>query len=154
MSKEKFEEARKERVQEILNDDSLSKIEKLITIEEERLWGYATYIQSAFPKWEEEIKLLYEEAKGNRPYHEAMIDDIFDPSVTDYDKHAIVSYGNTLAGLIEEQDDIDEDEEDPEIVVMTTRGIKVELKKKYSEIIDAVFDFACKKEIVGFENDW
>ena len=52
------------RVQEILNDNSISKIKKLKLLAEENLWPTASYIQHEFKKWEfEAIELERLEAE-------------------------------------------------------------------------------------------
>lgn len=151
-TKEEFAALKKERVATILADDSLSKIEKLATIEEEGLWKYADWVTKPYPEeWTAEIQKLYKKAGGNGT---CIIDDqIFDSE----DRHSTISYAEGLEYLLENAlDELDEEEDNPDplITVYTTRGTHVALQKKYSEIVDAVFDFACKKQQVGFVFDW
>ncbi len=40
------------------------------------------------------------------------------------------------------------------IALITTRRPFTKLEKYYNDIVDVVFDYACKNKIVGFKNDW
>lgn len=40
------------------------------------------------------------------------------------------------------------------LTVITTRRPFTKLEKYYNDIVDVVFDYACKNKIVGFKNDW
>jgi hypothetical protein len=148
ISKIEFEKVRDEIVATLLRDDSLTKIEKLATIESERLWGYADWIQRPFGIWEEEIQAMV-----TQPYGRSFVDDFF--HYRDYERYIAVSFADAMEYLLEEE--IDEEQEgkkDPLILVLSTRGNRAELKKPLSEVIDVLFDFACENKIVGFINDW
>jgi hypothetical protein len=150
-------------VLEILNNDSLSKLDKLKIIEEKRYWGYAEYIQHEFKQWEKEaLKLEKKEAQrilkegsddsyeicAEQFYQSKMTDSIFDPSTFKHERYQRVSYYKELKDLFEDNS------EEEIITVITTRHPRVELKKTYQEIVDSVFEYACKNEIIGFINDW
>jgi hypothetical protein len=170
--KDRLELLKAERVDEILNDDSLSKIDKLKTIEKEKLWGYATYIQHEFSDWEKEVIEL-ERIEAERLlelgdlsgtdicyrvfYQSKMTDSIFDPSRMIYEKHESVSYAEALEMCYDEHFDENEDEaetDNPLITVITTRHPFTVLKKPYKDIVDCVFNYACENKIIGFKNDW
>ncbi len=145
-SKEDVIRIMESRVATILEDSSLSKIKKLAAIEEERLWPYADYCQDEFKDWEQEAQQLGK-------YQ--MSDTIFDPSVMDRDRGSKVSYADALEFLLENQEENeDEDPDNPLITVITTRRTNYEFKKTYNEVVDKVFDYACKNKIVGFHIDW
>jgi hypothetical protein len=147
-TKENLQKLKNERVKEILKDKSLSKIEKLRTIEEERLWGYADWVQNEFEDWEKEAKSLYKKLKGQGS---CVSDTIFN----DGERYSNMSYADLLEYLGEDYEDEDEEVKDPLITVVTTRGEPyVEIKKPLSEVIDVVFKFAVKNKIIGFKNDW
>lgn len=145
--------AREERAEEILNDSSLSSLDKLATLEEERIWLYAAFIQDEFSEWEVE---LLKKFKEEVPQHNdddddvPIMDSIFSPSHMRYEKGAQVSYADALQNLV-----VDGDDDDPLIPVLETRSKPVvRLQKRLSEIADKVLEFCKQNEIVGFVNDW
>lgn len=173
--KDRLELLKAQRVEEILNDDSLSKIDKLRTIEEEKLWDYSRFIQDEFAsfngcEWQNEaIELEKKEAErllelgvgddicAKMFYQSKMTDSIFDPSLFIYEKYEIVSYARALELAHENhlcEVNSEEFDENPLMTVITTRHPYTELKKNYLDIVDVVFNFAVKNKIVGFKNDW
>lgn len=144
MNTKEFKKLKEERVNDILNDDTLSKIEKLKTIEDEKLWGHSKYIQNEFKEWEKEAKALEKleaerilregsddphEICAKQFYQSKMTDSIFDPSHMEYKKRELVSYADALLKLAEDT------EEDSLIAVITTRHPYVELNKSFEEIM-------------------
>ncbi len=144
------------RIQEILDDDSLSKIEKLKLLENENLFTIASYIQHEFRKWEEEAKELeklkaeQEFANNKDPnkhfYHSKMTDSIFDPSLGIHEKYETVSYADALENLETDENDM--------VVVITTRNPHIKLLKSKQEVIDVVFDFCVQHKYHSFKINW
>lgn len=157
MSKlDKLNNLKEEIVNEILADESLSKIEKLEKIEKNKLWGYATYIQDEFPEWTEEFK---KELGVAHP----CIDSMFDPSHFKHEKYETVSYSDELKYLEDHFEDYadDYDEDEDEVMntvatypVLTNRTNDKKVWKTKEQIIDAVFKHCVKEKIVGYKNDW
>lgn len=155
---EQIKELQTLRIEEIVNDDSLSKIEKLKMLEKEKLFGYASSLQTVFPEWEEEIIELerieahqrFNEGKDKYFYQSKMVDDIFDPSYDINEKYVTVSYADFLENCL---DDFMEDDSDS-VTVMTTRGPSVKLVKSLTEVIDKIYDYCIEHKIIGFKNDW
>ncbi len=164
--KEKLALLKEERINEILNDNNLSKIEKLEIIETEKLWGYASFIQHEFVQWEKEAielekieaeRILEEGSSDSNEicakqfYQSRMTDSIFDPSTFLYERCEQVSYADHLSRILEFHEN---EGDNPLITVISTRHPCIELKKPFKEIVDAVFEFACNNKIIGFTNDW
>lgn len=178
--KEQLEALKGARIQEILDDTTTSKIEKLQLLENENLFNYAPYIQHEFLDWEKEAvelekleaeRILSEGSDNSHEicarqfYQSKITDSIFDPSTFNYEKYETVSYADALELALEQhfenlEDEEDEpteeelDEENPLMVVITTRHPYTKLKKRYSEVVDVVFDYCVENEIVGFKMDW
>lgn len=169
--KDQIKELQALRIQEILEDDSINKVEKLELLENERLWGVANHIQQEFREWEKEIlelerleaQRLFDSGKNDpreictrQFYQSKMVDTIFDPSRSDYEKYQQVSYADVMRDLLDNSYD-GEDEEDVDanmIAVMTTRHPVVTLWKSRQEVIDKIFEFAVQNKIVGYKNSW
>jgi len=165
-----------QRIQEIMDDNNVSKIQKIKLFEKEQLFNCAPYIQHEFPDWEiEAVELEKLEAErilkegcdnpneicAKQFYQSKMTDTIFDPSTFYYEKYETVSYSDSLQNCLENAlEDISEEEYDavdkdnPIITVITTRHPHTELKKPYNEIIDKVYEFCITNKIWGFKNDW
>lgn len=144
-----IEALKEQRIQEILDDNTLSKIDKLKLFETEQLFICAPYIQNEFPEWVAEAKTLAKAEIKDRStieYYSIMTDSIFDPSNDKYEKYETVSYAEELEDLNSEESDL--------IVVITTRGPAISLIKTRQEVIDVVFDFCVKNRFWGFKNDW
>lgn len=167
---------KEQRIQEIINDESISKLDRLELLEKENLFGYAPYIQDEFPEWEKEIielekieaeRILKEgspdpnEICARMFYQSKMVDTRWDPSESLYEKHDLVSYSRLLNSL-EENDEEDFEEyydengnsKDGLITIMTTRHPRVILRKSKQEIIDKLYDFCIANKIIGFKMDW
>lgn len=147
------------RIAEIVNDDSLFKVEKLKLLEKEKLFGYASSIQTEFPEWEEEIIELeriearrrFDNGKDKYFYQSKMVDSVFDPSRDTYEKCELVSYADFIENMLDEFED---ETNSDNIIVLSTRGPCVTLSKPLNEVIDKIFDFCIEKRIIGFKNDW
>lgn len=165
---EQIEKLKAERIEQIIDDTSISKIEKLKLFEKEKLFDVGTFLQTEFPDWEKEVvelerleaeRILKEGSLSNpndictkQFYQSKMTDTIFDPSDMDsYEKYQTVTYAARLAEVKEENEIVDDSEL---IAVITTRHPRVELKKSYQEVVDKVFEFCIKNKLYGFKNDW
>jgi hypothetical protein len=162
---EQIKQLQESRIQEILDDNSISKIEKLKLFDKEKLFDYADYIQTEFPEWEEEAMALekalaekqFAEGKSKlmaegKPilYFSKMTDTIFDPSTFEYEKYETVSYADAIENMIRRK----KVDSEGKIVVVTTRGPHTELKKTPEEVIDKLFEFCVKNRLIGYKNDW
>lgn len=84
-----------EMLQEILNDNSVSKVEKLDIISENKLLPYATWIQEVFKKYYDEFNKIikanpvYIEKYGKFSNYDTFIDDMFH-SDDNYERHEII----------------------------------------------------------------
>lgn len=171
-----IEALKAQRIQEIKDDNKLSKIEKLRLFEKEQLFQCAPYIQDEFTDWEKEAielekieaeRILKEGSDDPREicarqfYQSKMTDTIFDPSTFYYEKYQTVSYADALESCLESAlEDMSEEEYDavdkvnPIITAITTRHPYTELKKSYNEIVDKVYEYCIENKIWGFKNDW
>jgi len=73
------------------------------------------------------------------------------------ERNEICEYADLLERVLEdvEPEGLEENPIDPLIVVVTSRGeFAVELKKRYSELVDKTFDFCVQNRWYGFCNDW
>lgn len=154
-AREKIALAKKELLDEVLNNDSLSKFEKLEVITNEELFGIADWIQTGmFRDWEIECNALEKKAVESDPnnsegsYVCTITDDYFTISDFYEDRRETVYFMNALENLLEEPEDL-------EIVVVSNRGkYGSKIYKKPAEIIDRVCDYCFENKIIGCVVDW
>ena len=149
------------RVQEILDDNLLSKIEKLNCLTDEQLWGIAPYIQHEFKQWETEaIELEKMEAERlltvpgtdicNRQFYQSKMTDSMLYHIVSLEKYETCYYVDILESIIDEYGS----DGNQLIPIITTRHPKIKLEKTVNEIIDAIFDYCVEHKIIGFTFDW
>jgi hypothetical protein len=164
---QKFKDFKKNMIEEILSDTTMSNREKLEIIHNENLWGsVAPFIQHEFREWEQECKDMEVEravAKGkdpNRDYICKLVDTFIHDDF--YDKYETVYYMDVINRIENGYYDEDNDEyypeldiKDDEMVVVTNRGDEGSLIiKKKSEVIEKLATYAIQNKIIGFKMDW
>lgn len=154
--KEQIEQLKEARIQEIINDELISKIDKLKLLETEKLFGYAPYIQHEFIEWEKEAQ---EQDKAISKKDWSMTDSFLSPSESEYEKYDIVSYVEALEIFFQNCEEEFEDGNDgpfdgERYVVITCRSSNIIIQKTKQEIIDAIYDFCIMNRIIGFKNNW
>lgn len=154
--KEQMEILREARINEIINDESIPKLDKLRLFGNEKLFDYASYTQEEFIEWERDAKEQYKNGGGSGS---AMTDTIFAPSVNEqYEKYENVSYPEALEAFFENYEyELDDDklaDFDGKYTVVTCRSSDIKIQKTKQEIIDAVYNFCITNKIIGFKNDW
>lgn len=154
-----LKEIKKEAIKEILGDTSTSKLTKLETITNEKLWEIDTYINNEFGDWEEECNLKEKAAAiadgkvDGQDYICSMTDTIFDPSVIYHEKYERIYYVNEIKTLMEDYGYGSEDE--ATIDVVTSRGdYQSVVTKSIQEVIDRICDYCFENETIGFNLDW
>ena len=157
--KDQLAELKKQRLKEIV-DSNDPVVAKLQAINAEGLFEdpISPFIQHELPEWEAEARAL-EKAVAGDGHASGLVDSAWDPSHMEYKKCETVLYEDILEELphyhrtaVEEGDE--EEEDDPMIDIMTTRGPQCVLRKRYSEVCRQVFEFCLRNEVVGFKNDW
>jgi hypothetical protein len=153
---EKFNEAKKELITEILNDNTLSNVKKLGQITELNIWGVSPFVNNELDDWHRECVLLEKHAAkkaGLNPKKDYICDITDDFLYENSERYETVYYMDIISDILD-----DEDEEDlinEEMIVVTCRGdFNSVLKKKKSEVIDKIAKFALDNEIIGFKLDW
>jgi hypothetical protein len=161
--RDKIKLLQKERIQEIINDNSLSKSDKIRLLDEESLYGYASFIQHEFKKWEKEAlelekleaERILKEGTSNHLYgRDICLDQFYQSKIIDYPliRSNYVRYEEVSYCYI--MDELEDYPDNELITVLTTRHPKIELKKTKEEIIDAIYNYAISNKIVGFKLDW
>ena len=148
-----MESSKKEFLNEILGDDSLSKVEKLEAIYENDLWPVSDWIDNVFTDWEEECCENEKQAAiadGKEPGKDYIckitdcyfiVNDFFE------DRHATVYYMDAIERLIESDSD--------KVVVARNRGeYHSVVEKTPQEVIDRICDFCFDNKVVGCVVDW
>lgn len=155
--KKKVEDVKQEVLKEILEDDSLSKVEKLEIISENQLWPVSDWIDEVFTEWENECRENEKKAAiadGKDPdkdYISDITDDYFVLNEIFYDRRATVYYMDAIEGLEYRIDD----KGGEEIVVVRNRGnYKSVVKKTPQEVIDRICDFCFENKVIGCVVDW
>lgn len=149
---ERFCKIREEFINEILNDNSLSKVEKLQQLTDLRLWGVDCFISGFSDGWETECAIEEERraiADGKEKGKDYICGFCDCPLYEDYDRHSVIYYVDIIERALENR------EEDGTILVATCRGdYHSEIYKTADEVIDHIFDFAVENKSIGFELDW
>lgn len=151
----KLKKLKKEIVNEILNDTTLSKVEKLSKITQHDLWDYNSYITDIFHEWEqeciaEEERLAIEDGKIKGTDYISTITDA--TLYEDYSKYEIVYYSDLIERILL---DYTEEEIDNKVLVAKCRGsYNARIYKTYEEVIDYIYDYSIKNKSIGFKMDW
>jgi hypothetical protein len=148
---EQIKQLQEQRIQEIINNESISKLDRLNLIKQERLFNIAPYIQDEFKEWGEEFK---EQLKLENPSSFCMIDSFYDPSTFDFEKYETIYYDeieDILDNLVVDDDDGFTGDN---YIVFTNRQSKTVFRKSKQEIIDKIYDFCIANKYIGFKMDW
>lgn len=155
---DKLKDLREVAVQEILNDDSLGRYEKLEAIESNNLWETASWIQRPF-RDSHYGKAFLEELKAHPDaggYVSSTADDVLTEGV---DNRGQTVY---LSCFFEEDNpaDYDTPEEyeeflNEEVTILTSRGTpprKMEISRR--EYLDFLWNWAITNKICAWKFDW
>lgn len=156
---QQIKELQEKRINEIINDESLSKLQKLNLFEEEKLFKIEDYIQDEeiFKEWVDELTLLVKEEKGT---NYCMCDTFLSPSEIDVDKYSTLYLSEIdtyLESLIEDNDE-DYDgmifDYNKPLVVVRARGSKLTIDKTPQEVLDKVYEYTITNKVCGYKIDW
>ena len=120
----------------IIEDNTISKIEKLQLISDNDLFGTKGWIQDLFTEYEEEFKVKL----GGR----AMLDDWF--HFQEFERHRMVNLAEIFEYFNEDDDDM--------ITILKDRYTGKTFKISKYEFIDTVYDWCIKNKCIGFQWDW
>ena len=156
---QQIKELQEKRINEIINDESLSKLQKLNLFEEEKLFKIEDYIQDEeiFKEWVDELTLLVKEEKGQNC---CICDTFLSPSEIDAEKYTTLHLSEIdtyLECLIEDNDEEYDgmifDYNKP-LPIVTARGSKLTIDKTPQEVLDKVYDYAITNKVCGYKIDW
>ena len=141
--------AKKQLIKSLIQEETLTKIEKLDLIKEYNLFELDGYICDPFKeKYEQDfINELKSEMIEDKFF---IVDSIIDDS--DYDRHQTVYFTDIIQDLIYSLEDATNLNE--EVKVLSCRGVKDTLNKSVNELIDVVFEYAITNNTIGFVFDW
>lgn len=141
--------AKKQLIKSIIEEETLTKIEKLDLIKKYNLFELDCYICDPFKeKYEQDfINELKSEMIEDKFF---IVDSIIDNS--DYDRHQTVYFTDIIQDLIYSLED--ETNLNEEVKVLSCRGVKDTLNKSVNELIDVVFEYAITNNTIGFVFDW
>jgi hypothetical protein len=157
--KEQIKALQEQRIQEIINDDSLTKLEKLKLFAEEALFETEDYIQDdlIFKEWVDELTLMVRE-ETKRDW--AMTDTFLSPASHDFDKYSTfylydIEYllDNLLEACGEDYEGNIFDYPNP-IPVVTARSSNLKINKPPAEVLDKVYEYAIKYRVCAYKIDW
>ena len=133
----------------ILEESTLSNLEKLKLITRERLWGVAPCVQKEFEEWEEDcIRIEREWATANGDLHSSKIVDTF---LDGYKEYSTVYYVDVIHDILECVDG----DETAEFELIRNRGTyHSTVSKPVNEIIDRICKYAFENEMIGFVVDY
>lgn len=157
--KEQIEALKEQRIQEIINDTNLTKLEKLKLLADENLFEIKSYIQDdeIFKDWQEELTA---KVKAETKRDRALVDSFLSPSENDFDRNStlyLYDIEYLLADLIEDHDeDYDGDVLDypNPIPVITARSSELTIDKTPAEVLDKIYEWAIANKICGYKIDW
>lgn len=157
--KEQIEALKEQRISEIINDTSITKLRKLELFSEEGLFGIEDFIRdkNIFKEWVEELQSMVKSENGG---NHALIDTFLSPASIDLDRHRtfhLYEVADILFGLMEDTDEEYEDEvldyPNP-LPVVTARRSKLTINKTPAEVIDKVYEYAITNKVCGYTIDW
>jgi len=138
---------------EILEDDSLSKVEKLGAICENDLWPVSDWVDHVFTDWEKECienerqAAIADGKDPEKDYICTITDCYFIINEFFYDRHATVYYLDAIERLLESDSD--------KVVVARNRGeYHSVVEKTPQEVIDRICDFCFENKVIGCVVDW
>lgn len=143
------------RVKQILEDKKLNKVEKLYLIEQEKLFGTSNFLVcNIFDSWKDSLRKLLRSP-------DLYIEDVLDKYLEYYNRHEYISFPLFLENFHENYDEFeniinDKDNALVEALYITrhTKYKDVKVMKSYNEIVDLVYDYCIKNQIVGYSYDW
>lgn len=158
--KEQIEALKAQWVDEILNDPTTTKLQKLKLLEKHDLFDYEDSLTGAFDEYEEELVNLIAAIGPNKPGWESYTP-ITDNILNNADRHRYerVSFYGWLYYIDEYGAETNEEIENPNrlITVATARGKEYEnfvIQKTAEQIIDKIFDYCVENRCIGFTIDW
>ena len=149
--KSQIDSLKEQFIQEIINDDYLSKLEKLKLFYEENLFHVASSIKDEyiFENWIEELENKINNKTGRRT--------IVDTFLDSFERHEIFLF-HEVDRLLENYIYRDSEEgvyDCPDVIpVLKCRTSGLTLEKTSKEIIDRLYDYAIKNRICGYTIDW
>lgn len=159
--KEALKAMKEEMLEEIINAEDMSKVEKLEAISENELLPIAGYIQNPFGKYYQQFKekiwssTEFDEKYGrferNGRKYDPCIDDIFH---TDrWQRHETIDFSQ-IARDYDDDDYWDDEDGKDGITIMTNRNTKDVLKIPKDELIDCLYEWVIENKKIGFILDW
>lgn len=142
----RLNKVKEELLQAIINEESMSKLERLYLIEQHKLFDYEGYIQR--PLNEKYLPILTESVKGKGGKN--IIADSWPVIETDYrDRGDLILMTNELQYALE-----CEDENDGMIEVIRDRRTKESISITYQQLESEIYDWCIKNKKIGFFFDW
>ena len=132
-----IEDAKFKLLNAIINDNEISKVEKLRLIDDNNLFTIDSYICHVF---DDQYKQEYLNKIGQR----AIIDDWF--HMREYNRHETVNLADVVENI--------EDDEDDMITIFTNRSNRETFEISKYEFIDTAYDWCIKNKCIGFQIDW
>lgn len=137
-----IKEAKDKLLNAILTDTEISKVEKLLLINDNDLFEINSWICDPFYS---EYYKEYESQLAKKGVTSPCIDDWL--RLFDYQRHEIVN----LAKILEH---MDERKGDSLITIYTNRTTTDKFQISKYEFIDTIYDWCIKNKCIGFEIDW
>ena len=150
--KEQIEALKAQWIDEILNDPTTTKLQKLKLLEAHNLFDYEDSLTGAFDDYEQELVDLIA-ATGPKSKWGSDYTPITDNILNNGDNHRYerFSFHDWLYY-------IDEYENTPGLItVATARGDEYKgfvIQKTKDQIIDKIFDYCVENRVIGFTIDW
>jgi hypothetical protein len=134
-----IKEAKDKLLNAIINDNEISKIEKLQLISQNDLFKTDSYIRDPFEEYRDEYIEELKKKGVTNPITDNYIDHM------EYDRHRVIDMSELLEYL---------DDEDDLITIYTNRRTDDKFKISRYEFIDTIYDWCIKNKTIAFENDW
>jgi hypothetical protein len=142
-----IEVLQKEQEELILEDNQLSKIEKLKLIDEYSLFSTEPYIQGVFKdveeNWAKELKIKY-------PRDRSFIFDDFIIDKGTYSRYETINLLTIIESIVEDE----KDNGNCSIEVLTVRGLEDTYTMTTTEVIEHICDWCLTKKCIEFTLDW
>ncbi len=145
-----IEELKKTMLHDIVNDTTLSKIEKLQLISKNNLFIKGGNVEEVFMKYYDNFKKIintnpkYIEEYSKYGNWDPTIDDYL--VIRGYSRHEVINLANIAKSI--------ENNMNKEVVILTNRCSTDVYKISAHEFIDCVYEWCITNEMVSFENDW
>ena len=165
--KSRIDNLKEEFLQEIISDDTLTKVEKLKVISQNKLFRTSSSIEEPFHQYYQEYLnmfnrdpcvddffTIHEYCRRSDDRHQGIFWDL--AQVAESAERGYYSHesGSRISSIAPDLNNDEPQELNDKIVIFTNRTNKTTFSITTRQFIDAIYDWCIESKIIGFEFDW